>query len=142
MNIHNKYQDPQTIRRIMSETRSIAVVGLSSDYTKAGYYVPEYLKENGYCIIPVNPNLAAALGEVAYPDLLSIPEPVDLVLVFRRSEAVPPFVDQAIQIGARALWMQLGISHPEAADKAQDAGLDVVMNACMKVEHRRWQVGA
>jgi predicted CoA-binding protein len=140
MDIHYNYQDPQTIQRILRQTRTIAVVGFSSDDTKAGHYVPEYLQEASYRIIPVNPNLTEGLGGAAYPDLLSIPEPVDLVLIFRRSEAVPPFVDQAIQIGAKALWMQLGISHPEAAEKARRAGLDVVMNACMKVEHRRWQV--
>jgi predicted CoA-binding protein len=140
MDDHYNYQDPQTIRRILRQTRTIAVVGFSSDQAKAGYYVPEYLQENGYRILPVNPNVAEGLGEKSYPDLLSIPEPVDLVLIFRRSEAVPPFVDAAIRIRAKAVWMQLGISHPEAAEKAQKAGLDVVMNACMKVEHRRWQV--
>jgi predicted CoA-binding protein len=85
----------------------------------------------------VNPNLDQALGEKVYPDLPSIPEPVDLVLIFRRSEAVPPFVDQAIEIGAKAVWMQQGIIHAEAGEKAQQAGLDVVMNDCIMVEHRR-----
>jgi hypothetical protein len=140
MDIRYKYQDPQTIRRILRQTHTIAVVGFSSNQAKAGYYVPEYLQEAGCRILPVNPNLKEGLGEAAYPDLLSVPEPVDLVLIFRRSEAVPPFVDQAIHIGAKAVWMQLGISHPESAEKARKAGLDVVMNACIKVEHRRWQV--
>jgi predicted CoA-binding protein len=137
MKIRYKFRDPQTIERILNQTRTIAVVGLSSDQAKAGYYVPEYLQQHGYRIIPVNPALDQALGEKAYPDLPSVPEPVDLVLIFRRSEAVPPFVDQAIEIGAKAVWMQQGIINAEAAEKAQQAGLDVVMNACMMVEHRQ-----
>ena len=101
--------------------------------------MPEYMQQHGYEIVPVNPQLDTALGETAYPDLASIPEPVDLVLIFRRSEAVPPFVDQAIEIEAKAVWMQLGIINEEAAAKAREAGLEVVMDACMLVEHRRWQ---
>jgi predicted CoA-binding protein len=127
----------QTIDKILNETEIIAVVGLSTKKERAGFYVPEYLQAQGYHIIPVNPKLDKALGETAYPDLESIPEPVDLVLIFQRSENVPPFVEQAIEIGATAIWMQLGIRNEEAAAKAQAAGLDVVMNACMLVEHRR-----
>lgn len=133
------YQDQDTIEHILSTCKTIAVVGLSGAWDKPGYYVPEYLQSQGYRIIPVNPNLDTALGEKAYPDLTSLPEPVDLVLIFRRSEAVPPFVEQAIQIGARAVWMQLGIINHEAAQRAEQAGLKVVMNACMMVEHRRWK---
>jgi predicted CoA-binding protein len=128
----------ETMRKIMKEVETIAVVGLSSRKTRAGFYVPAYLQQNGYRIIPVNPNLTEALGERAYARLSDIPEPVDLVLIFQRSENVPPFVDEAIQIGAEAVWMQLGIAHPEAAAKAQAAGLDVVQNACLMVEHRAW----
>lgn len=128
----------KTMRKIMKEIETIAVVGLSSRKTRAGYYVPAYLQQNGYRIIPVNPNLTEALGERAYARLSDVPEPVDLVLIFQRSENVPPFVDEAIQIGAKAVWMQLGIAHPEAAAKAQAAGLDVVQNACLMVEHRTW----
>jgi uncharacterized protein len=128
----------ETMQKIMRETQTIAVVGLSSRKTRAGYYVPAYLQQNGYRIIPVNPNLTEALGEKAYPHLSDIPESVDLVLIFQRSENVPPFVDEAIQIGAKAIWMQLGIANPSAAAKAQAAGLDVVQNACMMVEHRAW----
>jgi hypothetical protein len=131
------YQEDAVIERILSTSKTIAVVGLSSQRDKAGYFVPEYLQSQGYRIIPVNPTLEYALGEKAYPDLLAVPQPVDQVLIFRRSEAVPPFVDQAIQIGAKAVWMQLGIFNAEAAEKATQAGLDVVMDACMKVEHRR-----
>lgn len=128
----------QTMEKIMAQTKTIAVVGFSSKSTKAGYYVPAYLKEQGYRIIPVNPMLAEGLEETAVPSLDDITEPVDLVLLFQRSENVPPFVDKAIEIGAKAVWMQLGIANQAAADKAQAAGLDVVQDACMLVEHRRW----
>lgn len=131
------YKNDMVIQRLLDQTQTIAVVGLSSDKMRAGYYVPAYLQRQGYRIIPVNPYLDQALGEKAYPVLLSVPEPVDLVLLFRRSEAVPPFVDQAIQIGAKAVWMQLGIINTAAAETARQAGLDVVMDACMLVEHRR-----
>lgn len=131
------YNDGALIRKILDETRTIAVVGLSSRPARAGYYVPAYLQEQGYRIIPVNPYLESeVLGEKPYPDLASIAEPVDLVLLFRKSEAVPPFVEEAIRIGAKAVWMQLGIAHPEAAARARAAGLDVVMDRCMLVEHR------
>lgn len=124
--------------RIMAESKTIAVVGLSRRVTRAGYYVPAYLFDQGYRIIPVNPYLDEAFGEKAYPELKAIPEPVDLVLVFRRSENIPPVVEQAIEIGARSVWMQLGIVNEAAAAAAREAGLDVVQNACMMVEHRRW----
>lgn len=129
--------DPTTIERILNTTETIAVVGLSSKAHKAGYYVPAYLQQHGYRIIPVNPNLDASLGEPAYPDLTSVPDPVDLVLIFRRPENVPPSVEEAIEIGAQAVWMQRGIVNEPAAEKARAAGLDVVMDACMMVEHRR-----
>lgn len=125
-----------TIERILEETKTIAVVGHSNLPSRPGYYVPAYLQKAGYRIIPVNPNLEEVLGERVYPDLASIPEPVDLVLLFQRSENVPPFVDQAITIGAPAVWMQSGISNEAAAAKARAAGLDVVQDACMMVEHR------
>ena len=126
-----------TIRNILETAQTIAVVGLSSRKDRAGYYVPAYLQKHGYRIIPVNPNLDESLGEKAYPDLLSVPQAIDLVLIFQRSENVPPFVDQAIETGARAVWMQLGIINEAAADKARAAGLQVVMDACMLVEHRQ-----
>lgn len=138
MNNHYTYKDQETIIDILDNCHTIAVVGLSSRKSRAGYYVPAYLQRNGYRVIPVNPNFDRALGEMAYPDLLAVPEPVDLVLVFRRSEAVPPVVDQAIQISAKALWMQLGIINQPAAEKASRAGLMVVMDSCMMVEHRRF----
>lgn len=128
-----------TIDRILAETQSIAVVGFSSNPAKAGYYVPAYLKQQGYRIFPVNPNLTDGLGEPAYASLADVPGPVDLVLIFQRSENVPPFVDQAIASGAKAVWMQLGIANDEAAAKATAAGLDVVQDACMLVEHKHWK---
>ena len=128
----------QPITKILSEAATIAVVGFSSKPAKAGYYVPAYLQEKGYKIIPVNPNLSEGLGETAVPSLTAITEPVDLVLIFQRSENVPPFVDEAIEFGAKAVWMQLGIANETAAAKARAAGLDVVQDACMLVEHRRW----
>lgn len=132
-----RHTDPATIERILDSAETLAVVGLSSKAHKAGYYVPAYLQQHGYRIIPVNPHLDESLGEPAYPDLPSVPDDVDLVLIFRRPENVPPSVDEAIQIGADAIWMQLGIVNEPAANKARDAGLDVVMDACMMVEYRR-----
>ena len=128
-----------TIDHVLMNTKTIAVVGLSRRQSRAGYYVPAYLQQQGYRIIPVNPYLDKALGETAYAELAMIPDEVDLVLLFQRSEKVPPFVDQAIEIGAKAVWMQLGIYNEEAASAAQAAGLEVVMDACMLVEHRRWK---
>jgi predicted CoA-binding protein len=134
--------EPETIENVLATTKTIAVVGLSSRQHRAGYYVPAYLQEYGYRIIPVNPNLDSSLGETAYPDLASVPEPIDLVLIFRRSEQVLRPVELAIEVGAKAVWMQLGIFNQEAADKATKAGLAVVMDACMMVEHRQWRVSA
>ena len=131
-------QEKSGKEKIMAESQTIAVVGFSSKQYRAGYYVSEYLQQAGYKIIPVNPNLEMGLGERAYPDLQSIPEAVDLVLIFQRSENVPPFVDDAIAIGAKAVWLQLGIVNDTAVQKAKDAGLDTVQNACMLVEHRHW----
>lgn len=134
--------DQVTIDNVLNRTKTIAVVGLSSREHRAGHYVPAYLQENGYRIIPVNPYLDSSLGETAYPDLTKVPESVDLVLIFRRSEHVLRPVELAIEVGAKAIWMQLGIINQEAADKAAEAGLAVVMDACMMVEHRRWRVTA
>jgi predicted CoA-binding protein len=135
----NAHSQKHEIGRILTEAQTIAVVGLSSRPTRAGHYVPAYLQEAGYRIIPVNPYLEEALGEKAHADLASIPGPVDLVLIFQRSDKVPPFVDQAIDMGAKAVWMQLGITNEAAARKARGAGLLVVQNACMMVEHRHWR---
>lgn len=129
--------DQDTKAKLLDNVKTIAVVGLSSRPTRAGHYVPAYLQQQGYRIIPVNPNLEEALGEKAYPDLQSVPEEIDLVLLFRRPEDVLPFVEDAIELGVDGVWMQSGIVNEEAAEKARAAGLDVVMDACMMVEHRR-----
>lgn len=127
----------QTIDKLLRETRTIAVVGMTRRSSRPGYYVPAYLQRQGYHIIPVNPYEEKILGEKAYPDLHAVPEPVDLVLLFRRPEHVPPHVAEAIEVGAGAVWMQSGIVNDAAAAQARAAGLDVVMDACMMIEHRR-----
>jgi predicted CoA-binding protein len=130
--------DVQTMLEILQSAHTIAVVGLSDDPTRPSYEVAEYLQQHGYRIIPVNPTIARALGEPSYPDLAAVPEPIDVVLIFRRSDQTPPIVDQAIQRGAKAVWMQLGIEHPVAAERARSAGLKVIMNACMRTTHARF----
>ena len=122
---------------ILRSVKTIAVVGLSSKRMRPSYGVSEYMQRAGYRIIPVNPAETEVLGEKAYPDLDSIPVPVDLVNIFRRSELVLPVVDAAIRIGAKAIWMQEDVVHEEAADKARAAGLMVVMDRCVLKEHRK-----
>jgi predicted CoA-binding protein len=127
----------QMMKDILLSARTIASVGLSSNQEKESYWIVLYLKEQGYRIIPVNPTADEILGEKAYPDLESIPEKIDVVQVFRKPEDVPPVVDSAIKVGAKVVWMQEGIVHEEAAQKAREAGLQVVMDACMRMTHRR-----
>lgn len=122
---------------ILRKYRTVAVVGLSSRPERPSYRVACYLKEQGYRIIPVNPREKEVLGEKAYPDLCSIPEPVEVVDIFRRPRDVPRVVAEAIYIGAKAVWMQSGIVHEAAARRARAAGLKVVMDRCMMVEHRK-----
>ena len=130
--------DQATIERILREAKHVAVVGLTDDPTRASHFVPAYLQDNGYHIIPINPTISGnVLGETVYPSLADAPPPIDVVQIFRRSEEVGPIVEEAIAAGAKVVWMQLGISNEEAADDARDAGLDVVMNQCMKVQHAR-----
>ncbi|MCB0168128.1 MAG: CoA-binding protein [Anaerolineae bacterium] len=124
-------------KQILNSTHTLAVVGLSASKTRPGYTVSKYMQEAGYRIIPVNPNLEEALGEKAYPDLRSVPEPVDMVLIFRRSEHIPPVVDDAIEIGAKVVWMQLGLVNEAAAQKARAAGLVVIQDSCIAVDHRQ-----
>lgn len=126
-----------TIEDILKQIRTVAVVGLSDNPERPSHTVAKYLKEQGYHIIPVNPQIKEVLGEISYPDLLSIPEPVDVVDIFRRPEDVPPIVDQAIKIGAKVVWMQEGIINEEAATRARKNGLTVVMDRCMLKEHRK-----
>ena len=127
----------QMMKEILLSAKTIASVGLSSNQEKESYWIVSYLKEQGYHIIPVNPTASEILGEKVYPDLSSIPEKVDVVQVFRKPEDVPPVVDEAIKIGAKVVWMQEGIVNEEAAKTARAAGLQVVMNACMRATHRR-----
>lgn len=131
--------DWEDVQHILRQARTIAVVGLSDAPDRDSYQVAAYLQQQGYRIIPVNPRLNEVLGEKAYPSLRHIPEPVDVVQIFRRSEEVPPIVEDAIAIGARVVWMQAGIVHEEAAARATATGLRVVMNACMRVAHRALQ---
>jgi hypothetical protein len=122
---------------LLRTSRTIAVVGLSSKKTRPSHGVSEYMQRQGYRIVPVNPNEAEVLGEKAYADLESVPESVDIVNIFRRSEFVPEIVDAAIRIGARAVWMQEEVIHQEAAERAAAAGLAVVMDRCILKEHRK-----
>ena len=122
---------------ILRTARTVAVVGLSPNPERPSHRVARYLQGQGYRIVPVNPTVESVLGERSYPSLAEIPEPVDVVDIFRRSEDVPPVVEQAIRIGAKAVWMQEGVVHEEAAAKARAAGLAVVMDRCMLKEHSR-----
>jgi len=130
-----------SIAELLKSSRTIAVVGLSNRRFRPSYGVSEYMQRNGYRIIPVNPSIDAVLGERSYPDLDSVPERVDIVNIFRRSEFVPEIVEAAIRIGARVVWMQEGVVHPEAAARANAAGLAVVMDRCILKEHRRLALG-
>ena len=122
--------------RVLSESRVIAVVGLSSKHERPSYHVAAYLQAQGYTIIPVNPRETMVLGEVAYATLRDVPVPVDIVDVFRDSSAVPDIVAEAIDIGAKTLWLQLEIHHPDAEKHAQDAGITVITDACIMVVHQ------
>jgi predicted CoA-binding protein len=125
------------ISEILQSARTIAVIGLSGKRYRPSYGVAEYLKRAGYRIIPVNPEETEVLGEKSYPDLDSIPEPVDVVDIFRRAEFVPEIVEAAIRKGAKVVWMQEGVIHEEAARRAEQAGLAVVMDRCILKDHRR-----
>ena len=125
------------LRRILARSRTLAVVGLSAQWHRPSYFAAKYMQDHGYRIVPVNPRYDEVLGQKCYPDLRSIPHPVDLVDCFRKSSDIPPLADDAIAIGAKVLWMQLGIVNHEASQRASAAGLDVVMNRCVKIEHAR-----
>ena len=126
---------PEKIKTILEKYQTVAIVGLSPKPVRASYQVAEYLKGCNYQIVPVNPGQREILGETCYPDLRAIPFEIEIVDIFRKSEAIPPIVDDAIAISASVVWMQLGIVHHEAALKARQAGLDVVMDRCIKIEH-------
>ncbi len=129
--------DIETLRRILSTYKRIGMVGLSANWYRPSNFAAKYLIDHGYTVIPVNPGYEEVLGQKCYPSLLDIPDPVEVVDIFQRSEKVPPLVDQAIEIGAKVVWMQLGVVHEEAAERARQAGLEVVMDRCMKIEYGR-----
>jgi len=129
--------DIPTLRRILTDNHTVAVVGLSANWHRPSNFAAKYLQDHGYRVIPVNPAYNEVLGERCYPDLKSIPDPIDVVDIFRRPDDVPPIVDDAIAIAAKVVWMQFGVVHEQAAAKARDAGLEVVMDRCMKIEHAR-----
>ena len=129
--------DIASLRRILAETRSIAVVGLSRNWQRPSNFAAKYLQHHGYRIIPVNPAYDQVLGEKCYASLADIPEPVDVVDCFRRAADIPPLAEAAIAIGAKVLWLQLGVINLAAAQRARAAGLEVVMDRCIKIEHAR-----
>ena len=133
--------DIPTLRAILENYRTVAIVGLSKNWQRPSNFAAKYLQEHGYRIIPVNPVYDEVLGETCYPSLADIPEPVDVVDCFRASDEIPRLAEQAIEIKARVLWTQLEIIHYEAADRAMNAGLEVVMDRCMKIEHARFYGG-
>ena len=131
----------QEMREILLFANTVASVGVSSNDEKESYWIVFFLKEQGYRMIPVNPTATEIFGEKAYASLSDIPDKIDVVQVFRRPEDVPPVVEEAIKIGAKVVWMQEGIVNEEAAKMARDAGLKVVMNACMRATHKRLGIG-
>jgi uncharacterized protein len=135
---HDAYSD-EYLRGILSAVHIIAMVGASPNWTRPSYFAMKYLQDKGFRVIPVNPQVAGQeiLGEKVYADLAEVPPPVDMVDIFRRSDAVGPIVDQAIRMGAKVVWMQLGVRNDEAAARAEAAGLKVVMNRCPKIEYSR-----
>jgi uncharacterized protein len=135
---HESYSD-QYLRSILQSVRTIAMVGASEHWNRPSFFAMKYLQDKGYRVIPVNPQAKgeAILGEKVYADLAEIPDKIDMVDIFRRAEAVPAIVDQAIKQGAKVVWMQLGVRHDAAAAKAEAGGLKVVMNRCPKIEYSR-----
>ena len=129
--------DINTLRRILHSSKTIAVVGLSADWFRPSFFAAKYMQEHGYRVIPVNPKYPEILGEKCYRSLRDIPEKVDIVDVFRKTADVPPIADEAIAIGAKVLWQQLGVKNEAAAAKARAAGLETVMDRCVKIEHGR-----
>lgn len=129
--------DIPTIRRILKENHTVAMVGLSADWFRPSFFAAKYLKDHGFRVIPVNPRYAEILGEKCYARVQDIPDPIDVVDCFRRAEDIPLIAEAAIEVGAKVLWMQLGIVNEEAAATARQAGLEVIMNRCMKIEFAR-----
>lgn len=129
--------DIAELRQILDENRVIASVGLSANWYRPSFFAAKYLQEHGYRIIPVNPRYPEILGERCYASLSEIAEPIDVVQLFQRADKVQPFVEEAIKIGAKVIWMQIGIVNQQAAEQARAAGLQVVMDRCIKIEHGR-----
>ena len=129
--------DIPTLRRILAENKVIAMVGLSANWYRPSYFAAKYMMEHGYKVIPVNPSYDEILGEKCYASLSDIPVKVDLVDCFRRSEDIPPICEEAIAIGASVLWQQLGVANMAAVERAEAAGLDCVVDRCVKIEHAR-----
>ncbi len=125
------------LRRILVQSRTIAVVGLSANWYRPSYFAAKYMQDHGYQVMPVNPNYTEVLGERCYASVTQIPHPVDIVDCFRRADEMPALAREAVAAGAKVLWMQLGIHNDEAADIANAGGLDVVVNRCVKIEHAR-----
>ena len=130
--------DSDKLRRILRTSRTIAVVGLSGQWHRPSYFAAKYMQEHGYRVIPVNPTYDTILGEKSYKSLRDIPEKVDIVDCFRKSAEIPAIAEDAIAIGAKVLWMQLGVMNPEARRRAESAGLEVVEDHCVKIEHGRF----
>jgi predicted CoA-binding protein len=133
-----RYQDPLTVQRVLHTAGTIAIVGLSANELRASYFVGYYLKRHGYRVIPVNPREKEILGETCYPSLLDVPVPVDVVDVFRAPDALPGIARDAVQIKAGTLWCQFGVINEEGARIAEDGGLTVIMDLCLKIEHARY----
>lgn len=129
--------DISELRRILKTCRTLAIVGLSAEWHRPSFFAAKYMQEHGYRIVPVNPRYQSILGERCWPSLEAIPHPVDLVDVFRRTEDVPPIAQQAVAIGARCLWQQIGVKNLEADALVRAAGLESVMDRCVKIEHAR-----
>jgi uncharacterized protein len=134
----SQYQDPMTIQRVLHSTQTIAIVGLSNNELRASNFVGYYLKRHGYRVIPVNPRESTILDETSYPSLLDVPVPVDIVNVFRAPDALPEIARDAVTIHAGALWCQFGVINEDAARVAEDGGVTVIMDRCLKVEHARY----
>jgi predicted CoA-binding protein len=132
------YESPRTIIETLRSARTVAVVGLSSNELRPSNFVGFYLKRHGYRVIPVNPREDSIFGERSYPSLSAIPEPVDVVDVFRAPDAVPAIAEEAVSVGAKTLWLQYGVISPEGAEIAERGGVAVVMDRCMKIEHARY----
>jgi predicted CoA-binding protein len=130
--------DSDKVRRILRRSKTIAVVGLSAQWHRPSYFAAKYMQEHGYRVIPVNPGYPEILGEKCYKSLREIPEKVDIVDCFRKSVEIPAIADDAIAIGAKVLWMQLGVENGDARRKAEAAGLEVIENRCVKIEHGRF----